>query len=283
VRTNVVHCHNVTATLLGAPAAWLARAGGVVSTRHGSFAEGASLKRERRFWTAARFCDRVVMVSESSRTSMAALPFAQISKTITIRNGAEPRALKASGTTARSGFAVISVARLKLPKDHETLLRAIALIRMRIPDLSLMIVGSGPMESQLKELAQSLDIAELVSFLGDRDDVGDLLSRADVFALISRSEGLPLSMLEAMAAGLPLIVSEVGGIPEVARELRGARLVPAGDVTGVASAILDYAERRGELAHLGEQNRRYFEEHYSAEPMWKAYADLYLECVAAGR
>jgi glycosyltransferase involved in cell wall biosynthesis len=225
-----------------------------------------------------RGCNKVVAVSESIATAMAALPYARPSQIVLIRNGGRTLPVL-SIPEPKTAFTAITVARLAAPKDHATLLRAIALVTPQIPDLKTLIVGGGPMEGELRALSEELGISGRVHFLGDRDDVGDWLARSDLFVLSSRSEGLPISMLEAMAAGLPMIMSDVGGIRETVGHLPGVILVPAENPSAMADALLDFSRRRQELPALGQANQRYFRQNYSAESMANAYAALYAECL----
>jgi glycosyltransferase involved in cell wall biosynthesis len=271
-RTDIAHFHNVTTTLYGAPAARLAGVRGIFSTRHSFYMPPERVRIERVFWKVMRLCHRAVAVSESVRTRMAALPYARASEIVTIRNGVASLPVTAP-QTAKSDFTLVTVARLAAPKDHATLLRAIALVA----GARLLVVGGGPLEKELRALAQELGIGGRVEFVGERQDVGNWLARADVFVLSSLSEGLPMSMLEAMAAGLPMILSDVGGIRETAGDLPAVALVRAGDPQALALAITDFSGRLQELRQLGEVHRRRFEERYSAESMADAYFSLYAE------
>ncbi len=277
--TDILHCHNITPTLYGAPAAWLTGVGAVIVTRHGFMLRPERVRKEKIFWKVARGCSKVVAVSQSVAHNMSALPYARPAQIVTIRNGVLPPPVL-SQPGPKTGFTVVTVARLAEPKDHSTLLRATALLQGEVPDLQVLVVGAGPMEEQLRSLAVELGITEHVKFLGDRRDVGTLLARSDVFALSSLSEGLPISMLEAMATGLPMVLSDVGGIRENVGHLPGVRLVAAGNPAELAGALADLSRNRGGLPRLGEANRQYFQTHYSADDMADAYASLYAECLA---
>jgi glycosyltransferase involved in cell wall biosynthesis len=110
--------------------------------------------------------------------------------------------------------------------------------------------------------------------------VGTLLQGADVFVLSSLSEGLPISILEAMAAGLPTITTAVGGIPEVIGLSRAGTTVPAGDVEALATAITDFAERREQLPQLGSLARDCYRQLFTPERMADQYLALYATCLA---
>jgi glycosyltransferase involved in cell wall biosynthesis len=159
-------------------------------------------------------------------------------------------------------------------------LQSVALALPQVPDLRLWIIGDGREASALKDLAAELGIAAAVEFFGEQSAVGDWLNHADVFMLSSVSEGLPISILEAMAAGLPIIVTDVGGMPEVL-ELSGAgKVVPVGNIESLADAIKEYAARRQELAGLGQRARSCYLQHFRPERMADDYLNLYQACLS---
>jgi len=133
---------------------------------------------------------------------------------------------------------VACVARFHPVKDHKMLLRAFSSVASEVPDADLLLAGEGPDQGYLEELAQSLGIAERVKFLGVRHDVPQVLAACDVFALTSISEAASLTLMEAMAAGLPSVVTDVGGNPEVVRRDVDGYLVPRGDSKACALALI---------------------------------------------
>ena len=143
-----------------------------------------------------------------------------------------------------------TVGNLTAKKDHETLLRAIALAREEVPAIRLVLIGSGPLDADLRRHTAALGLADSVILAGSRDDVPDLLPGFDVFALSSRFEGLPIALLEAMATGLACVATTVGGIPEVVTDGRDGVLVGPGDPAGLADALVPSStspDRREEL------------------------------------
>ena len=132
---------------------------------------------------------------------------------------------------------IISVANLKPVKDHRTLLRASGLLRKREIAHKLWIVGDGPERSNLEALARQLGVNEHVTFMGSQARTVPLLKAASVFVLTSRWEGAPTAILEAMAAGLPVVASNVGEVPRLVEDGISGRLVEPGNVEGFASAI----------------------------------------------
>ena len=172
-------------------------------------------------------------------------------------------------------FYVINVARHHPVKDQATLLRGFAAIAVQRADMDLLLVGDGPLRNDFQRLAVDLRIVDRVKFLGVRRDVPDLLRASDIFALTSVSEAASLTLLEAMAAGLPVIVTDVGGNPEIVRHGCDGLLVARGDASGVAEALeqlLDHPER---AAALGRSGRLRVQERYRLERTVDAYRKLY--------
>ena len=144
-------------------------------------------------------------------------------------------------------------------KDQESLLRAVARLVPDLPSLRVVLIGSGPLENDLRALAASLRIAEVTDFTGSRDDVREVLPGLDVFALSSRFEGLPIALLEALAAGVACVATSVGGVPEVLTDGEDGLLVGPGDPDALAAAIrkllADAAFRAGMGSRAGWRAR----------------------------
>jgi glycosyltransferase involved in cell wall biosynthesis len=170
----------------------------------------------------------------------------------------------------------IAVGRLAPVKNHLGMIRALASAGERAPGLRLAFIGSGPLEAELRTAAAAAGVESRVLFLGFRADVADCLSASDFWLSASSTEGLPLSLLEAMAAGLPIIATSVGGIPET---LDGAGLlVPAGEDGALADALgmIAVDGRRREALGRAARERS---ERYSVEEMTARYVSLYHEAL----
>lgn len=278
---HVIHCHNVGATIFGAIAGKLAGAPAIVSTRHGSISPTG-----KRLWLsgmAGWLCDFVVAVGEPTRRVLASEWGANPEKIVTVRNGASPARTAAASAPLpeKHGLTAIMVARLTPPKDPATLLRAVALASRNVPDVHLWILGDGVLMPEVRQLISQLHLGDRVSLLGQRDDVRSCLAAADLFVLSSLSEGLPVSLLEALAAGLPFIVSKVGGMPEIA-ELSGAGIVvEPRNPEALAQALAKFATQRDELPKLGNAARHCYERHFTPERWTAAYLDLYQKALAS--
>ena len=278
----VVHCHNKSATVHAAGVARLAGARVLVSTRHGMAALPYRMRKELKFWVvAALLCDRVVAVCDVARRNMMAGARAVAHKIVTIRNGAYPPVARTEADVQKRGFTLVTVGRLAPAKSYDTLLRSVAIARREVPDLVLWIVGDGAEAASLRRLSADLGLDGAVQFCGERDDVGSWLRDADVFVLSSISEGLPISILEAMAMGLPAIVTEVGGMPEVVGLSGAGTTVPARDVEGLAAAIVTFASDRKALKEWGERARSCYSLHFTPQRMADQYLALYQSCLDA--
>ncbi len=170
---------------------------------------------------------------------------------------------------------VMCVARFHPVKDHATLLRAFAQVAPGCPDADLLLVGDGPLRGELERQAQGLGIADRVRFLGVRSDVPDLLRAADVFTLLSVSEAASLTLLEAMASCLPVVVTAVGGNPEIVREGCEGFLVPRGDAAAAGAAFQRLLLDPALAARLGAAGRARVEERYQLDRTIAAYYRLY--------
>ena len=174
----------------------------------------------------------------------------------------------------RSGPAV-AVARLSPEKDLGTLLEAAALVVRTIPGFQLEIAGAGPCRPDLVKLAGSLCLGDRVRFLGEVSDIPALLARAGLFVLPSLTEGISLTVLEAMARGLPVVATRVGGNPEVVDDGRSGLLVPPRNPQALADALCRLWQDSALAARLGRAGRRRAEAHFDVRHMVAAYEDLY--------
>jgi glycosyltransferase involved in cell wall biosynthesis len=283
-RPDVVHCHNKSATVRAAAAARATGARAIISTRHGMGSVPFRLRSELKFWvTAGALCDRVVAVCDAARRNLTAGVPPVAHKIVAIRNGAHPPRVGAHRLPNKSGFTLVSVGRLARVKNFDILLRALAQARRAVPDIGLWLVGDGDQAPALRQLAEELTLGGAVRFCGERRDIGSWLRAADVFVMPSDSEGLPIAMLEAMAAGLPAIVTDVGALPELIGLSGSGSVVPARSVDALAREIVAFANRRHELAALGDLASSCYRRHFTPERMAGDYLSLYDACLRNNR
>ena len=179
-----------------------------------------------------------------------------------------------------AGPVIGTVGRLAQVKRQDILIRATKLLAERRPDIRLLLVGDGPERSRLEALARDLGIVDRVHFAGYQSCPEQFLQVMDVFSLTSRSEGFPVSLLEAWRAGVPVACSAVGGIPQIVTQESDGLLFPVGDEAAAARAftrLLDDAELRHRLGQSGQRKVRDF---YSLERMAAEYEKRYRELLS---
>jgi glycosyltransferase involved in cell wall biosynthesis len=217
-----------------------------------------------------------ICVAESERRAGLSAHTCRSDRTVVIHNGvatARPRPPRPPGPVT-----VVSVGRLRAPKDFLTLVRAAALLEPG--SFRIRIAGDGPDRERLVAEIDRLGLAAAVDLLGTQPDVGALLDAADVFVLSSTSEGLPMSVLEAMAAGLPVVASAVGGVPELVDGETGALVAPA-DPGALAAALARLVGEPQLRERLGAAGRRRAEAEFGLAEFQRAHLDVYRAALAA--
>ncbi len=244
--------------------------------------EDRQLALARHMLPTALTCDRFVALNPAvvSELSAVGVPRERI---VTLTNGVDtgraPRRDHALSDPAR----ILYVGRLHPQKGLDTLVRAFALLRARLPQpVVLRLVGEGPAEQELRRLAHELGVAELVGFAGRQEDVTPHLDDADVFVLYSRVEGLSNALLEALAAGLPAVVSDIPGNRTVVTDGRTGLVVPVDDAPALASALERLLTDDGLRTRLGTAGRLAVEQVYSFDRVAAQYIDLYASTLATG-
>ena len=260
-RPDLIHTHLVHGDVYGSIAGSLTRTP-VVSTRHNDdrYLLGPFRYVDRAFARPAR---RLIAISDAVRVFLEGAGH-DARKLTTIRYGLdEVPAAPSMPTPTQAGVPdgvplAVAVGRLIAQKDHATLLRAFALVRERIPSARLAILGSGPLESDIRALSRDLGLVDALSLPG-RTAIRDWLERADVFVHTPRWEGFGIVLLEAMLAGLPVVATRVSAVPEVVVSGKTGALVEAGDVEGVArelTTLLGDAKLRSRLGAAGRERAR---------------------------
>jgi L-malate glycosyltransferase len=176
---------------------------------------------------------------------------------------------------------IVTVANLRREKAHDVLIEAAPLVLRRCPDAEFIVAGDGPRRTELEGLARLRGVAGRMRFLGHCEDVPRLLAESDLFVLPSRSEAFPNGVLEAMAAGLPVVATRVGGITELVEHQRTGVLVPPDDARALAFAVLDLVQWREHAIELGRAARRVVETRYSYRRMVEQFERIYVEQLTA--
>ena len=273
-RPDVLHCHNETPAIVGAPAARAAGVRSVLVTYHGMVVPVNKLRLK--FWLAARLCNYVVAVSRTTQNNLEQSRLSTPSRIVTLYNSAAPAGFSpAAPICAPDEFPIVNVARHVPAKDLVTLFRALALARQKAPDLVLVLAGSGPLTGMLTRSAAELGLDGAVRFLGEQPEVGGILRQGKVFALSSVNEGLPISLLEAMSAGLPQVVTDVGGMPEVIELSQAGIVVPPKDPAAYAEALLRFRSDEERRRECGKRALQCYEERFTPGRMAADYLALY--------
>ena len=274
LRPDVVHTHNAYPHFYGTLAARWCRVPVVINTRHGRRI-GTTWKAKTWFWIAGMLANRVVAVSDDARNLCLSEVSLTSQKVTRIWNGIDLSRFVYRGPAADP--IAISVARLSPEKDFPTLIHAVALAAEVVPELRLKIVGDGPERTKLEHLITELGQQNRVELLGERQDIPELLATAGFFATATLTEGISLTLLEAMASGLPVLATRVGGNPEIVVEDETGFLVPSGNVTELATALIRMVHSQGRWSELGRQGRLRVEQHFSNQKMVSAYEALYTQ------
>ncbi len=282
-RPDVVHVNSSKAAVLGRLAAPLAGVRVRVFTVHGwAFKAHSGLLARAYLWAdrlMRPLTTTTICVAESERAAGLAAGTCAASSTVVIPNAVGldvPRAQPG----ARAPLRVLAVGRLREPKDFVTLVRAAA--RLEASAVAVRIAGDGPDRPALEAEIARLGVGDRVELLGERADVPELLAAADAFVLPSLSEGMPISVLEAMAAGLPVVASDVGGVGELVRDGETGALVAAGDSAALADALARLASDPAAPARQGQAGRRRVETEFSPAAFRAAHLAAY-DAALAGR
>ncbi len=243
----------IAASLLGIPS---------VSTLHtlDTFEEkkSATWRLKLRWFVLRNFCDKIIAVSEKTRMHHLQSGRLGEKKVITLYNGVEisrfknieesvQRQLKQSLKLPSNSQIIVTVAVLREPKGIQYMLNALPALLDKNPNIHYLIVGDGAYGASLRELAADLAIQEHVTFAGHRADIPALLSISDIFVLPTLGDALPTVLIEALAAEIPIVASNVGGVPEIVENEVNGLLVPPGDSSELTQACLQFLQNR-ELA-----------------------------------
>jgi glycosyltransferase involved in cell wall biosynthesis len=274
IGAKLVHTCDLYANIFGLPAALLAGVPVRIANRREILTGDKSrLQLAAQRW-AYRAAHAVVANSSAARAQL------EIEGVPRERLRVIPNGLDLARFTPRPPAAairrIVTVANLRAEKGHDTVLAAAPAILARHPDATFTFAGDGPRREPLEILARALGVGGRVRFLGECQDVAPVLAAADLFVLPSRSEAFPNAVIEAMAAALPVVVSRVGGIPEVVRHGENGVLVPPDDHEALAEAVLGLMDRPGEAAELGAAARRDVARDYTIDRMVERFEDLYL-------
>jgi glycosyltransferase involved in cell wall biosynthesis len=284
LRPNVAHLHNQTPTIYASMAARMAGVPSIISTRHNLAAPPRNVVAELKYAFAGCFCDWIVGICDATVENLKKIPTAPAWKITRVYNGTVPLArVEQTQPPEENGFTLVFVGRLASVKNHPLLLSAFRTALFAMPDLRLWMVGDGNERKALEGLAAELGIAAQVTFWGEQLDVAPFFSAAHAFIMSSKSEGLPVSLLQAFSLGLPVIVTDVGGMAEVVRLAKAGLTVSPTNPDEMASAILRLAGNCAEREQFAKNAEAAFRSRFTLETMVDAYMDLYRNTVRVRR
>ena len=285
-RPLILHASMFHANVLGRVLGRLAGVPIIVTWRH-SVGIGWQGREWVNRWTAL-LNDKAIAVCELARRIEIQRTKVPSDRVVTVYNGLDVRRFSLVNPSSvvqirhslgvRSGALLLgAVGRLSPEKDYANLLAAMAKVQKHVPTARLFIVGDGELRERLEIQAQSLGLSDVVTFTGIRDDVPEILAALDIFVLSSRREGLPLAVLEAMAAGLPVVATVVGGVPEVVVDGVTGFLVPPLNPVALAEALLSLLQDPARCKAMGRAGYKRVKQCFSMEQMTRQIESLYEE------
>lgn len=282
IKPDIVHTYN----LAGAEFLPVARLAGVKHTvhcEHGTPQTQASnqntkLTLMRRLFLS--FANHIIVVSHPLKTWLNKTVKVRADKITVVPNGVNTQVYKYIPFSPRPTFTIGTVARLSIEKNQQLLLQAFELFLSKVPAQAaklcfLRIVGDGEQRRALEEQANAMSAKDNVTFVGNSDKVVEELQKFDLFVLSSVSEGMPMTILEAMSLGLPILSTDVGNISDVLHTSKGGVTVPSGDVDALAMHMMRFYEQQELRQQMGEKGSSYVQEHFAIQRMLSAYTAVY--------
>ncbi len=281
IKPDLISTHSSKAGILGRYAAKKCEVPALFTAHGWAFTEGVSelqrklyIQIEKRM---ARYAQKIICVSEHDHQLALQYGVGQKEQLVTIQNAMpffpdQPLA----GLAGEKPVRLIMVARICEQKDHQLLLQALSKLKVT-KDYVVDLVGDGPLLEESKQLVQEMGLEDRVNFLGSRTDVPELLIKSHVFLLISKWEGFPRSIIEAMRAGLPVVASDVGGTKEAVIDTKTGFLIPRGDLEGLIKGlekIINQPKLRAEMGLAGHQR---FLDHFTFEGLVEKTTKVYQE------
>jgi glycosyltransferase involved in cell wall biosynthesis len=284
--TDVLHTHNAVAHYQAVLATCGLGVRRVINTRHGMGSNRRAGRREWLYRRALARTDAVVTVCEAACRDAVRRGIVPAAMAKVVPNGIQVESFQPATAAARERLlqmlqlpvqtrVIGSVGRLNWAKDQAGLIRAFRQVHKQRSDTVLVLVGDGELRAELQQCAINEGVAADVRFLGDRNDVHELLQGFDLFVLSSLSEGYSMALLEACAVALPIVATTVGGNGEIVHDGSSGRLVPPGDPAALTNAMLDLLRHPERALALGRAARAWVEQQGSLEAMALRYASLY--------
>jgi glycosyltransferase involved in cell wall biosynthesis len=275
IRPDVIHAHTYKAGLLGRLAAFACGVPSVYTAHTWCFQPGTGNWWKKigliGEWLSARLSYRIITVSEANRSMALSFHVGSRRRIETVHNGVRDLAIRAQ-PAASGPPTIMMVARFVVQKDQASLIEALGQVK---GDWRARFVGDGPTLQHALARVRELGIADRVEFLGERKDVPQLLSQANIFALTTHLEGLPLGILEAMRAGLPIVASDVGGICETIDDGQTGFLIPHGDQETLRASLQKLIDSAALRLRMGKASREKYEREFGYQGMLNKTIEIY--------
>jgi glycosyltransferase involved in cell wall biosynthesis len=286
LKPDIVHTHQIGPLFYAGPAARAAGAPLVVHTEHGKH---YTVRRRTRWlgWLAGRYAARFFCVSDDIAAEVRKHRIVPAEKVHVVYNGINAERFRGRGGAEGvrqtlgipPGVPVLgTIGRLTEVKRQDLLIHAFSQVRRHVPDAHLVLVGDGPLRTDLDQLVARLGLEGAVHFAGYQADPERYLSVMDAFVLTSRSEGMPLVILEAWAAGVPVVASAVGGVPAMIDPGRTGLLFPSGDEAALTAALVRILTDQPARRRLSEEGEREVTARYDTRRMAEDYQRHYAAC-----
>ena len=276
---NLIHCHSSKAGILGRMAAFFCQIPSIFTAHGWAFHPEISFLARNMALISEVFCSwlcqKIICVSQFDHQLALETKFIARNKLITIRNGIQNKPINKI-SKQKNQIDILMISRFAKPKRPDLLITAFKNILPKTnKQIGLLLAGDGPERAKNEALVEKYKLQNNIKFLGEVVPADKVLQSADIFALISDREGLPISLLEAMRAELPLIASDVGGIKEIIQENTNGYLIHS--LAKLEEKLLDLIEDENKRKIFGQNSRKYFLEQFKAEIMLKKIKNIYYE------
>ncbi|UCE67742.1 MAG: glycosyltransferase family 4 protein [Candidatus Zixiibacteriota bacterium] len=289
-KIGLIHSHLFGANLYACIAAGILRIPIVATFHNELLLHGKSEKYlSLKSFFIRRFASKIVFVADFMKDDYINKVRFPGKKALTIYNGLDMdlatndldiSALKAELCVNESDLLVGHIANFRVPKGHKFLIAAAGLVCKELKNVKFLLIGDegdGSLKGEIQDLIIKMDLTDNIRLLGFRDDIPKLLNLMDVFVLSSISEGLPLSVIEAMSASKPVVATDVGGLPEIVIPGKTGYLVKAGNADALAEKLAILLNDQPLREQMGNQGRKAVEKKFSLDAMIEKYQELYAE------
>ena len=274
---DIIAIHSSKAGIIGRISGWSLRIPTIFTAHGWSYTDGVPKKKQRFYIlfekVVGRISDGVIAVSEYDKQLAIKHRVLPEGKMLTIHNGVHDIEIQEKFASPDEQPKIIMVARFAQPKRQLQLLKA--LNQLRHIQWKMFFAGEGPLLREAEVYVEDVGLSDRVCFLGNRQDITELLHQSDLFALMSDWEGLPLSILEAMRCGLPIIASDVGGVNEAVHQSKNGYVIPKNDSKELIDKLTLLLTKPTLRLKMGSQGRRLYENNFTFEQMHKETISYY--------